>query len=441
MNNLAIKLLMFMGFLLFNSASVLASNKVEDVRIWPSPDNTRVVFDLASEPEYTYFSLKNPHRLVIDFKNTKRALDFNKINSPKSLIKNVRQSQPKNKKSVRVVLDLTKEVNSRLFKLTPYGPYGHRLVVNLQDDNADTPSNYVRESANGKRDIVVAIDAGHGGHDPGAVGANGTYEKEVAFAISKKLAAMVNAERGMVAKMTRDGDYYLTVGRRSEIARREKADVLISIHADAFTTSKPRGASVWVLTLKRANTEIGRWLERSEQHSELLGGAAEVIQDTQSEKYLAKALLDMSMDHALTSGYDLSTEVIRELNKVTRVHQKTTQLGNFGVLKSPDIPSILVEAGFMSNPHEERLLNDPAHQRKIAKAVFNATKRFFSRQAPDGTLYASLRGGRREHVVERGDSLSVLAQRYNVTVNGIKQANNLSRSHIRIGQTLKIPAS
>ena len=254
----------------------------------------------------------------------------------------------------------------------------------------------------------------------GAVGVNGTYEKRVAFAISKKLAKRINAERGMVARLTRDGDYYLTIGRRSEIARREKADVLISIHADAFTTPRPRGASVWVLSMSRANTEIGRWLERSERHSELLGGAAEVIQDTQNEQYLAQTLLDMSMDHSLTSGYDLSKEILKELGKVTRLHQKSTQAGNFGVLKSPDIPSILVEAGFMSNPLEEKQLNDPAHQNKVAKAIFNATKRFFTRKPPDGTLYASLRRNNREHVVKRGESLSVLAHRYKVTVSGDK---------------------
>jgi len=441
LNRKTLKRFVLLGLVVFHSSFAIAANKMEGVRIWPSPDSTRVVFDLAAEPKYSYFTLQNPHRLVIDFNETTGKFDFNDIENPKSLVKKVRPSKAKSSDSRRVVLDLTKTVKPKLFKLKPYGPHGHRLVVDLQDDMPRAPVRTVGEFTNGQRDIVIAIDPGHGGHDPGAVGVSGTLEKRVAFAISKKLANLINAERGMAAFLTRNGDYYLNIGRRSEIARNKKADVLISVHADAFTSPRPRGASVWVLTMKRANTEIGRWLERSERHSELLGGVGEVIQDTQSERYLAHALLDMSMSHSLSTGYDLSKEVINELSKVTRVHQKSTQLGNFGVLKSPDIPSILVEAGFMSNPQEERLLNQSSHQRKLARAVFAATKRFFSQHPPEGTLFASIYEHRKEHIVKRGDSLSMLAQRYNVSVNSLKQANNLNKSTIQIGQTLKIPAT
>lgn len=434
-------LLIFIVFSLLVSANAGAANTVEGVRIWPSPDNTRVVFDLSDTPDYTYFSLKNPHRLVIDLKNTDDKVDFSQVKTPKSLIKKIRQSKAKDSSSIRVVLELHEEVKPRLFKLNPSRPYGHRLVVDLQDINFKEPVQVVKQTIQGDRDIVIAIDAGHGGHDPGSVGPRGTYEKHITYAISQKLATLINNEKGMKAYVTRQSDYFVKIGRRTELARREKADLLISIHADAFHTPQPRGASVWILTMTRANSEIGRWLERSERHSELLGGAAEVIQDTKSEKYLAQALLDMSMDHSLASGYDLSNQVIRELKKVTKMHKKTPQMGNFGVLKSPDIPSILVETGFISNPEEERLLNIPSHQQKLADAIFNATKTFFSRQPPDGTLYAKLRNLNREHIVQRGESLSVLAHRYKVSMQSIKDVNNLDKTTLRIGQILKIPAS
>ena len=427
--------------LLMVSASVSAQNKIEGLRIWPSPTNTRVVFDLQQQPEYTYFTLYNPTRLVIDLANTDRSFDFSQYENSSDLIKKLRHSTPKNNSSTRIVIELSQKVKSEIFALPPTAPYKNRLVIDLTGSESGAVSTVIDSNDNRRdRDIIVAIDAGHGGEDPGSIGPSGTYEKNVTLSVTKKLAALINAEKGMRAVLTRTGDYYISPNSRPEIARRNKADLLISIHADAFTTPQPSGASVWVLSMGRANSELGRWMERTERHSELLGGAAEVIQDTANERYLAQALLDMSMDHSLTTSYDLSRNVIRELKKVTKLHKRTPQAASLAVLTSPDIPSILVETGFISNPREEKNLNWAKFRQQLAERVFSAVKSYFRNAPPDGTLWAANRTENRTHKVQSGESLSLLAQRYNVRVSQIKEANNLRGDMVRIGQVLTIPS-
>mgnify|MGYP002413245636 CR=1 FL=1 len=289
------------------------------------------------------------------------------------------------------------------------------------------------------RDIIVAIDAGHGGYDPGSIGPAGTYEKHITLRHAKKLEDMRNRERGMRAIMTRGDDYYVSPNRRPEIAREKKADLLISIHADAFSQPQPRGGSVWVLSMRRADTELGRWLEKSERHSELLGGAAEVINDKSSERYLTETILGLSMDHSMATSHDLGNKVVEELKQVTSLHKRKPQAASFAVLTAPDIPSILVEVGFISNPQEEKNLNWSKHRERLANAMFNATKRYFKQVPPDGTLWAQERANNRTHKVRSGESLSLLAQRYNVKVSSIKAANDLSSDVVRVGQVLNIP--
>lgn len=420
--------------------AVLAKNSIDGLRIWPSPTNTRLVFDLDDAPDYTYFTLSNPHRLVIDLANTDRNVDFSQFKNTSDLVKRVRHSTPKNKHSARIVIELTKQIKPEVFALPPTAPYPNRLVIDLKDSDASLTAKLDTSSNNRDRDIIIAIDAGHGGEDPGSIGPSGTYEKNVTLSISKRLADLINKEPGMKAVLTRSGDYYVSVNDRPEIARRSKADLLISIHADAFTTPQPSGASVWVLSMSRANTELGRWMERTERHSELLGGAAEVIQDTASERYLAQALLDMSMDHSLATSYDISKRVINELKQVTKLHKRSPQGASLGVLTSPDIPSILVETGFISNPREEKNLNWAAFRQKLAERVFNAVKKYFKQAPPDGTLWAAQKSENRTHKVRSGESLSLLAQRYNVRVSQIKEANNLNSDMVRIGQVLTIPS-
>ncbi|TDF35878.1 AMIN domain-containing protein [Alteromonadaceae bacterium M269] len=415
------------------------TNQIESVRIWPSPNSTRVVIDLKEAPEFTYFSLDNPQRLVVDLKQTKKQFDFSKIANQSNLVRKIRSSKPKNNQSTRLVLELTKRVKPQLFALPPTPPYKNRLVIDLVDP--DGPATVVKDAKSDPRarDVVVAIDAGHGGEDPGSIGSAGTYEKNITLSISKHLQRLIDKEPGMSAYMIRSGDYYILPNRRPELARQNKADLLISIHADAFTTPQPSGASVWTLSVRRANSELGRWMEQTEKHSELLGGAAEVIQDTTNERYLAQALLDMSMDHSLATSFELSEEMISQMKQVTKMHKKRPQSASLAVLTAPDIPSVLVETGFISNPREEKNLNWDKHRRKLAQAIFTATKRFFQKSPPDGTLWAKQRQESRTHRVRRGDSLSLLAQRYNVKVSDIKSANSLKNDTVRVGQVLSIP--
>ncbi len=437
-------ILLCVGWLFSGAASASASskpNEVNSVRIWPSPNNTRVVFDLAKSPEFTYFTLKNPERLVIDLQNTEGKTDFSQYQNNSKIVKRIRHSTPKNTNAARIVLELNESVKPQVFSLVPTPPYGNRLVVDLASKSAQRyqavePSHYSRD-----RDIVIAIDAGHGGEDPGSIGPSGTFEKNVVLRVARKLANLVNKEPGMRAEMIRTGDYFIGLNRRPEIAREKKADFFVSIHADAFTSPQPNGASVWVLSTGRASTELGRWMESTEKHSELLGGAAEVIQDTANERYLTQALLDMSMDHSIATSYDISREILGELKSMTRLHKKRPQAASLAVLTSPDIPSVMVETGFISNPREEKNLNWSKHQSRLADAIFAGIKRHFKENPPDGTLWADNRPKNRTHRVERGDSLSELAQRYNVTVVNLKRANNLSSDLVRIGQVLNIPQS
>ncbi|WJG11235.1 N-acetylmuramoyl-L-alanine amidase [Aliiglaciecola sp. LCG003] len=427
---------------MFASCIAVGANSIEGLRIWPSPSNTRVVLDLTEQPEYSYFSLSNPERLVIDLSNTVGDLALSNLVNNSDLIKKIRYSTPKDKKSIRVVLELSKKASTEIFALPPTAPYKNRLVIDLSEPDSQSQTVMLSsDNSTRDRDIIIAIDAGHGGEDPGSIGRSGSYEKNITLSVSKQLAALVERESGLRAVMTRTGDYYISPNKRPEIARRSKADLLISIHADAFTTPQPSGASVWVLSMGRANSELGRWMERTERHSELLGGAAEVIQDTASELYLTQALLDMSMDHSLTTSYNISEKVIKQLRQVTKLHKKKPQAASLAVLTSPDIPSILVEIGFISNPTEEKNLNWSKHRQKLADSIFSAIKQYFHTMPPDGTLWASnAKAEKRTHRVSRGESLSLLAQRYNVRVSAIKEANNLRGDTVRIGQLLTIPS-
>jgi N-acetylmuramoyl-L-alanine amidase len=424
----------------FSTAS-FAKNTIEGLRIWPSPNTTRLVFDLENTPNYTYFTLKNPQRLVIDIENTPRNFDFSKVTNDSKLVKKVRYSTAKNPQSVRVVIELSKKLENNIFALPPTAPYGDRLVIDLNDPDSAAPQIVLNSKSTTDRDIIIVIDAGHGGEDPGSIGPSGSYEKNVTLGIAKRLESLINKEKGMRAIMTRSGDYYISPNKRPQLARKHKADMFVSIHADAFTTPQPRGASVWVLSMKRANTELGRWLERTEQHSELLGGAAEIIQDTANERYLAQTFLDMSMDHSLTTSYDVSRDMIKQLSKVTKLHKKTPQGASFAVLTSPDIPSILVEMGFISNPQEEKNLSWSKYRQKLANSVFNGLKQHFKDSPPDGSLWAKWKQEKRTHKVRSGESLSLLAQRYNVQISTLKKANNLNTDVVRIGQVLTIPST
>lgn len=441
-------------FTLFFIPRLTWANALEGLRVWPSPDETRVVIDLTSEAQYSYFTLSSPERVVVDLKQTtlRTKLPVLVHNSP--VLTKVRKSSPPEKGTYRLVFELKKKSTAQVFKLapTPGGQYGHRLVIDFSHEGQSSTSS-AKSSAKptgtvsrdvsqllGTDDIVVAIDAGHGGEDPGSIGPSRKYEKHATLAISKKIADQINAIPGMKAVLTRRGDYYVNLNKRSQIARKNKAHLLVSVHADAFHSPKPRGGSVFVLNTRRANTEISRWVENHEQQSQLLGGAGEVLAKNNNDKNVSQTLLDLQFSHSQKEGYNVAKDILREMGKVAHLHKKEPVNASLAVLKSPDIPSVLVETGFISNPQEERLLFQRSHQDKLAKAIAKAIVQYFEGNPPEGTLFAN-RGKAIKHKVVRGESLSLIAKKYNTSTKAIMQANKLKSSGLAIGQILSIPGA
>lgn len=420
---------------LFISFSTSAANRIDGIRVWPAPENSRIVFDLKDQADYSYFSLSNPERLVIDFKNSANNVNLSNLAKDDPRITRFRTSKPKTKGSTRMVIELTKKYELTVFPLDPAGQYGDRLVIDLYDNNR-TVNQPKSVPVDNHRDIIIGIDAGHGGDDPGSIGHKGTYEKRVTLAIAKKLKRLIDNEKGMKAVMIRTGDYFVDLNNRTKIARQKQVDFLVSIHADAFRTSQPSGASVWIISKGRAESEMARWLVNREKNSELLGGVGSVIKTTK-DNYFALTLADMSKQHSIEESLGVATNVIGKLRRITKLHKKEPQYASFAVLKASDIPSILVETGFISNHQEEKNLNSSAHQQKLANAIATGLKEYFIENPLKGSYYASI--GYKKHKVSKGESLSVLAQRYNVSVAQIKSVNALKSNTVRIGQTLKIP--
>ncbi len=433
--------------------SFVFANALEGIRVWPAPDETRVVIDLSSEADYSYFTLSSPDRIVVDLKKTSlnTKLPISVTDSP--VLKRIRKSSPPSKGTYRLVFELKRKVTPQIFKLspTPGGQYGHRLVMDMPHGTQSNPalakpasSTTVSRDASqftGTADIVVAIDPGHGGEDPGSIGPSKRYEKHATLAISKKIVAQINAVPGMKAVLTRSGDYFVNLNKRSEIARRNKAHLLVSIHADGFRSPQPRGGSVFVLNTRRANSEIARWVENHEEQSQLLGGAGEVLSKNANDRNVSQTILDLKFSHSQKEGYKLATKILREMTRVgVTLHKKEPVNASLAVLKSPDIPSVLVETGFITNPTEERLLFQRSHQDKLARALSKAIVQYFEANPPEGTLFAN-RGKTIKHKVARGESLSLIAKKYGTSTKAIMQTNKLKSTSLAIGQILTIPGS
>ncbi len=416
-----------------------ASTTISAVRVGPEPDKTRVVFDLSAAAQYSYFTIDDnlPYRLVVDFKATQLAVNLATVPTNSLLINKLRTSTPISSGGTRIVFELSQKITPTLFTLPPGDGFGHRLVVDLPGRSVKRSEQALSVDQLQERKVTIAIDAGHGGNDPGSIGPTGLQEKRVVLSIAKALADMINADPGMQAYLIRTGDYYVGLRGRSRKAEEINADLLISIHADAFTSPQPRGASVWVLSTRRANTELGRLLEDKERLGDVLAGidSKESDQDNQLQRILA----GVQLDGIMTIGYEAAQEVVSELGKVTRLHKRDPQHASFAVLTAGNVPSMLVETGFISNPDEEKLLASNKHQQQVARAIYNGVRAHFTRKPPDGTLFATSRA--MEHVVKRGESLSVIAQRYNISVTALKQHNNLNSDTVRVGQKLKIPSA
>lgn len=411
---------------------------VDDVRLWRAPDHTRVVLDLSGPVEHKIMMLSKPDRLVVDIKKTTLKAKLAGIDLQGSPVKKMR-SGVKDKTDLRLVFDLSASVKPRSFLLKANAQLNDRLVIDLHDrakKNA-TPFKSVANQQN-KRDIVIAIDAGHGGEDPGASGPTRLREKHVVLAIAKELDKLVKRQRGYASVMIRDGDYYVALDKRRRLARKAQADLLVSIHADAFTDHRARGTSVYALSGRGASSATARFLAHEANSSDLVGG----VNLSEVDNLLAGVLADLSMTASLDASLKVGENVVKEMGKVSHLHSKRVEQAAFAVLKSPDIPSILVETGFISNHKEEKKLKTSRYQKQLARSIFNGIEHYFEASPPLGTYLAWQKGRSRqqfEHVIARGDTLSGIAQRYEVSVASIRQHNDLSSSIIKVGQRIAIP--
>ncbi len=468
---------------------------VENLRVWHSPDQTRLVLDLSAAARFDVFTVKDPDRLVIDLAGAAVRNPLELPSQVKSRIRDLRYAPHNQGRDLRLVLELNHALEMRKALLPPHPPYGHRLVVDLIDTGAAgmrgpagpaapkptakpsplpappvtraepvatreaavvpsspatltplpsavvpvaarqpaTPAPAERPSrpVSPARTQVIAIDAGHGGDDVGAIGMRGTYEKDVVLAIARELARQINAEPGFKAVLIRDGDYFIDLRDRMVRARRHRADMFVSIHADAFQNRRVTGSSVYVLSNRGATSEAARWLAERENAADLVGGVTLEDKDPQ----LRSVLLDLSQTASLEASLKVAENVLHALKQVGQVHREQVQAAGFMVLKSPDIPSLLVETAFISNPSEEQQLRDHRFRVKIAGAVKEGIKAYFKGHTLPGQRYANMR----RHMVAQGDTLTRIAQRYDVSAQQILAANNRRNPTVHLGEILRIP--
>jgi len=425
--------------LLTNSFYSLAETVVENVRVWRAPDNTRLVFDLNGPVSHSIFELNNPERLVIDLPAANFTANLNNLDTADTPVDGIRTGK-RDDGGLRVVLDLSQQVKPRTFSLKPNESYGDRLVVDLFD-KTERVEKSVADLTEVNRDIVIAIDAGHGGEDPGALGPGGVYEKDVVFGISQALKKAIDAQHGYSAVLVRTSDYYLPLRDRFARAREHRADMFISIHADSFRLPTVRGASVYALSTRGATSEMASYLAQKENRADLIGGAGNLSLKDKDDQ-LASVLLDLSMNATLDSSLRLGELILSEMGSVTRLHKKSVEQAGFAVLKSPDVPSLLIETGFISNPEDARNLSTASFQNRLAGSIFQGVRNYFDNYPPAGTLVAAIRDqGDRTYVIQRGDTLSEIAERFNVSLNSLQMLNNISSSVIRVGQQINIPTT
>lgn len=399
------KVLAVLGLQLLSVSGYAQQITVNSLNYTKGPDQARMVFDLTSAPKYRIFQLEKPSRLVIDILNVHLGHALSQPPASHPLFHRVRTA-PKNGTDLRVVFDLKRQVSSKSFK------EGTHLVVDLADKGqateaakpAATPSTAnktaepkkvvsqkvakspakTKAAAQKNKGIIIAIDAGHGGKDVGAQGFHGTLEKDVVFSIARRLKTLIDRQSGMSAVMVRNGDYFVNLRQRMQIARAAKADLFISIHADAFQDPSVKGASVFTLSQKGASSEAARWLANSENASDLVGG----VRLDNKDDVLASVLLDLSQTATQEASVNLAANVLKNFGKIGKLHQPSVQKAGFLVLKSPDIPSILVETAYISNPSEEQKLQSSAHQSKMAMAIFNGIVNYFNQRTPANTHMA-----------------------------------------------------
>lgn len=436
------KLLKFFSLCILFCTTVIAQAQqvnVDALRYKTRNNASRLVFDLSKKTPSHVFLLSNPPRLVIDFKKTRTIKPLTQPPKGHPQFKHLR-SAVRNKKDFRVVIDLKKPAKSNNFYLLPNKSRGHRLVVDLTNNGieisktAPKVKKIVKQTIKNKtRDIIVAVDAGHGGKDPGAEGPNGTKEKRVVFAISKKLVDLINRQPGMKAIMVRKSDRKIKLRQRMEIARAANADLFISIHADAVKRSTARGASVYTLSTGGATSEAAKLLAKHENSVDSVAGFI----PAGTEDVVASVLLDLSQSASSSASKNVAKSILKHFKSIGHLHKNEVQKAGFMVLKSPNIPSVLVETAFISNPAEERKLKSSKHQSKMAKAIFEGVVDYFEKYAAVDTYFAL--NFNKTHTISRGETLSEIALQYGVSMRAIKSANKLASSRVKIGQVLEIP--
>lgn len=495
--------------------SAWAASSLSDIKVTNAQREATISVSFTGPPEYTFSTVHGPDRVILDVTQSGKVGGLPLNFSGQNLVKSIRSSKPKDAQSVRLVFDLTQRAKARAVTRQDGGTYTvvftitseantvrkapvpvpapvpvvrepvRKAPVTSGGSNPFTPKSAAvsgtatsvtprsnRVSAGSGDRVVVAIDAGHGGQDPGAIGPNGLKEKNVTIAIAHRLRAMLDADPMFKPVMTRNGDYFISVMGRSDVARKQGANVLISIHADAAPNRSAKGASVWVLSNRRANSEMAGWLEQHEKQSELLGGAGDLLANSQSDPYLSQAVLDLQFGHSQRVGYDVAVKVLQQLQVVGSLHKRRPEHASLGVLRSPDIPSLLVETGFISNSTEERLLGSSAYQDKIARAIHNGLRGYFLahplqadpkvenrpldvaaavnsttddlRQPEPVTSPArssAVNVGKTQiHVVKRAETLSGIATSYGTSMAALRELNKLKKDGVWVGQRLKVPA-
>jgi len=448
--------------LLLSASSFSASEiaKISDLRIADRQTNTRVVFDLSSPVKHSIFVLKNPDRVVLDIDQCDANGKLTASHIGGTLVKELRYAQ-KTSDKVRVVFDLNASVSPKSFLLPPQSGKAYRLVVDLTANsqiasttntntvtNTTAPSKEINQprlepviavpdTPTSYRDVIVAIDAGHGGKDPGAIGRGGTREKDIVLSISKRLKKLIDQEPGMQAFLVRSGDSFVPLRHRIKKASKQNADIFLSIHADAAVNRRAKGSSVYVLSQHGATSEAARILAKRENAADKIGGVSLENKDD----VLKSVLVDLSQTATIDASIDLAEDILTELGLVGNVLRDTVEQAGFAVLKSPDIPSVLVETAFISNPAEEKRLKTASHQQKLATAILNGVRRYTKDHVPANTIIANVQPTipSTTYSVKRGDTLSGIAIRYQVSLVDLRKVNGLSSDMLRVGQVLTIP--
>lgn len=440
-----------LSLLLWLAAFTVRASDIQSLSLQAEQGFTRAEFELSESAEYSVFVLENPDRVVIDFSDTTSQLNTARVAVNGTSVVNVR-SATRNGSDTRVVFDLDQPLNPSSYIVEAANGAAPKLVVDMFPLGVDIPvvaernRSLAPDEAVTRRDIVVAIDAGHGGNDPGAISFDGRLqEKNIALSISQAIFERLETIPGYQPVMIRDGDYYVRLQQRPQLARKNRADIFVSIHADSFRTQRAEGVTVYALSQTTAEDENIRRVTEKENSADLLGGVGGDTSLREFEDDLALTLLDISMAWSIEQSMIAGQHILSAIGGVARLRRDEPQQGNLWVLRSPDIPSLLIETGYLSNPDEARLLSSASYQQRLADAIVNGVMSYFYERPPEGTTVAWQKANGQwptgEYIVSRGDSLSEIAERFNISLASLKASNRLSGNVIQVGQRLVIPTA